>query len=52
MLDHCHATLRKGEPGLVLALLWLEERLFRAAVRQGLPEALERRSRVLLKLKP
>ncbi len=52
VLDHCHATLRKGEPGLVLALLWLEERLFRAAVRRGLPEAFERRSRVRVKLKP
>ncbi|WP_164000479.1 hypothetical protein [Pyxidicoccus caerfyrddinensis] len=49
VLDHCHATLRKGEPGLVLALLWLEERLFRAAVRRGLPDAFERRSRVKLK---
>jgi hypothetical protein len=52
VLDHCHATLRKGEPGLVLALLWLEERLFRAAVRRGLPDAFERRSRVRVKLKP
>lgn len=52
VLDHCEATLRKGEPGLVLALLWLEERLFRAAVRKGLPEAFERRGRVRAKLKP
>ncbi|WP_164018715.1 hypothetical protein [Pyxidicoccus trucidator] len=52
VLDHCHATLRKGEPGLVLALLWLEERLFRAAVRRGLADAFERRSRVRVKLKP
>jgi hypothetical protein len=52
VLDHCQATLRKGEPGLVLALLWLEERLFRAAVRKGLPDAFERRGRVRAKLKP
>lgn len=52
VLDHCHATLRKGEPGLVLTLLWLEERLFRAAVRRGLPDAFERRGRVRVKLTP
>ncbi|MCP3137593.1 hypothetical protein [Pyxidicoccus xibeiensis] len=51
VLDHCRATLRKGEPGLVLALLWLEERLFRTAVRRGLADAFERRSRVREKLK-
>jgi hypothetical protein len=50
VLDHCEATLRKGEPGLVLALLWLEERLFRAAVRRGLPDAFERRGRMRAKL--
>jgi len=50
VLDHCEATLRKGEPALVLALLWLEERLFRAAVRRGLPDAFERRSRMRAKL--
>ncbi|AKQ65650.1 hypothetical protein A176_002562 [Myxococcus hansupus] len=52
VLDHCQATLRKGEPGLVLTLLWLEERLFRAAVRQGVPDAFERRKRALSKLRP
>ncbi|GHG83991.1 hypothetical protein [Comamonas sp. JC664] len=52
VLDHCQATLRKGEPGLVLTLLWLEERLFRAAVRQGAPDAFERRKRALSKLRP
>ncbi|WP_163784238.1 hypothetical protein [Myxococcus vastator] len=52
VLDHCQATLRKGEPGLVLTLLWLEERLFRASVRQGAPDAFERRKRALSKLKP
>ncbi|MFP2926251.1 hypothetical protein ACLESO_13745 [Pyxidicoccus sp. 3LG] len=52
VLDHCRATLRKGEPGLVLALLWLEERLFRTAVRRGAADAFERRSRVREKLKP
>ncbi|MBZ4420136.1 hypothetical protein [Myxococcus sp. RHSTA-1-4] len=52
VLDHCQATLRKGEPGLVLTLLWLEERLFRAAVKKGLPDAFERRGRVRAKLKP
>jgi hypothetical protein len=50
VLDHCEATLRKGEPALVLALLLLEERLFRAAVRRGLPDAFERRSRMRAKL--
>jgi hypothetical protein len=52
VLDHCHATLRKGEPGLVLTLLWLEERLFRAAMHRGLLDAFERRGRVRVKLKP
>ncbi|WP_426752754.1 hypothetical protein [Myxococcus sp. Y35] len=52
VLDHCQATLRKGEPGLVLTLLWLEERLFRAAVRKGVPDAFERRKRALTKLRP
>ncbi|ABF87920.1 hypothetical protein MXAN_4340 [Myxococcus xanthus DK 1622] len=52
VLDHCQATLRKGEPGLVLTLLWLEERLFRAAVRKGAPDAFDRRKRALSKLKP
>ncbi len=52
VLDHCQATLRKGEPGLVLTLLWLEERLFRAAVRKGVPDAFERRKRALSKLRP
>ncbi|MFY2561115.1 hypothetical protein ACN469_26165 [Corallococcus terminator] len=52
VLDHCQATLRKGEPGLVLALLWLEERLFRAAVRRGLKDAFERRKRTRAKLEP
>ncbi|AEI67847.1 hypothetical protein [Corallococcus macrosporus] len=52
VLDHCQATLRKGEPGLVLTLLWLEERLFRASVRKGVPDAFERRKRVLSKLRP
>ncbi|MBU8897003.1 hypothetical protein KRR26_15395 [Corallococcus sp. M34] len=45
VLDHCQATLRKNEPGLALTILWLEERLFRAAVRRGVPEAFERRGR-------
>ncbi|WP_240356239.1 hypothetical protein [Myxococcus eversor] len=52
VLDHCQATLRKGEPGLVLALVWLEERLFRAAVRKGLADAFERRKRTRAKLEP
>lgn len=52
VLDHCLATLRKGEPALVLTLLWLEERLFRAAVRRGVPDAFERRGRVRVKLQP
>ncbi|MCP3164324.1 hypothetical protein [Myxococcus qinghaiensis] len=52
VLDHCQATLRKGEPGLVLALVWLEERLFRASVRKGLADAFERRKRTRAKLEP
>ncbi|WP_254627477.1 hypothetical protein [Myxococcus sp. CA040A] len=52
VLDHCQATLRKGEPGLVLALVWLEERLFRASVRKGLTDAFERRKRTRAKLEP
>ena len=52
VLNHCQATLRKGEPGLVLTLLWLEERLFRASVKKGLPDAFERRVRVRTKLQP
>ncbi|WP_434382677.1 hypothetical protein [Melittangium boletus] len=35
----------KAEPGLALVLLWVEEHLFREALRQGLPEAFERRNR-------
>ncbi|MCE9673552.1 hypothetical protein LY474_37675 [Myxococcus stipitatus] len=50
VIDHCLASMRKGEPGLVLTLLWLEERLFRAAVRRGLPDAFERRGRMRTKL--
>ncbi|MCP3103522.1 hypothetical protein LZ198_32025 [Myxococcus sp. K15C18031901] len=52
VIDHCLATMRKGEPGLVLTLLWLEERLFRSAVRRGLPDAFERRGRMRAKLEP
>ncbi|TSC25912.1 hypothetical protein [Corallococcus sp. Z5C101001] len=50
VLDHCHGTMRKNEPALALALLWLEERLFRASVRRGVPEAFERRTRARAKL--
>ncbi|MCY1042330.1 hypothetical protein OV208_13475 [Corallococcus sp. bb12-1] len=50
VLDHCHGTMRKNEPALALALLWLEERLFRAAVRRGVPEAFERRTRARARL--
>ncbi|AGC46138.1 hypothetical protein MYSTI_04849 [Myxococcus stipitatus DSM 14675] len=52
VVDHCLATLRKGEPGLVLTLVWLEERLFRASVRKGLTDAFERRKRIRTKLEP
>ncbi|WP_324291580.1 hypothetical protein [Corallococcus sp. BB11-1] len=50
VLDHCQGTMRKKEPALALALLWLEERLFRAAVRRGAPEAFERRTRARARL--
>lgn len=50
VLDHCQATMRKSEPALALTLLWLEERLFRASVRRGVPEAFERRTRARAKL--
>jgi hypothetical protein len=50
VLDHCQATMRKGEPALALTLLWLEERLFRASVRRGVPEAFERRTRARARL--
>ncbi|MCP3065233.1 hypothetical protein LXT21_41315 [Myxococcus sp. K38C18041901] len=52
VLDHCQANLRKGEPGLVLTQVWLEERLFRASVRKGLSDAFERRKRMRAKLEP
>ncbi|WP_223645952.1 hypothetical protein [Corallococcus sp. EGB] len=50
VLDHCQGTMRKSEPALALTLLWLEERLFRASVRRGVPEAFERRTRARAKL--
>ncbi|NOK08512.1 hypothetical protein HNS30_05610 [Corallococcus exercitus] len=50
VLDHCQGTMRKAEPALALTLLWLEERLFRASIRRGVPEAFERRARARAKL--
>ena len=35
----------KAEPGLALVLLWVEEHLFRVALRQGVADAFERRNR-------
>ncbi|HEY0097144.1 MAG TPA: hypothetical protein VGB96_22640, partial [Archangium sp.] len=44
--DKCWEHLKpKAEPGLALVLLWLEERLFRVALRQGSEDAFERRNR-------
>ncbi|XXF75247.1 hypothetical protein P2318_19465 [Myxococcaceae bacterium GXIMD 01537] len=44
--DHCWSAMRPDEPGLMLVLLWLEERLFRAGAEQGSRDAFERRNRV------
>jgi hypothetical protein len=44
--DKCWEHLKPGsEPGLALVLLWLEERIFRVALRQGSEDAFERRNR-------
>jgi hypothetical protein len=44
--DKCWERLKpKEEPGLALVLLWLEERIFRVALRQGSEDAFERRNR-------
>jgi hypothetical protein len=44
--DKCWERLKpEDEPGLALVLLWLEERLFRVALRQGSEDAFERRNR-------
>ena len=44
--DTCWERLKpEAEPGLALVLLWLEERIFRVALRQGSAEAFERRNR-------
>jgi hypothetical protein len=44
--DKCWEHLKpKAEPGLALVLLWLEERIFRVALRQGSEDAFERRNR-------
>ncbi|AKJ06633.1 hypothetical protein ATI61_105385 [Archangium gephyra] len=43
--DKCWEHLKpKAEPGLALVLLWLEERIFRVALRQGSEDAFERRN--------
>lgn len=44
--DHCWSVMRPEEPGLMLVLLWLEERLFREGAGQGAQDAFERRNRV------
>jgi hypothetical protein len=44
--DKCWERLApEDEPGLALVLLWLEERIFRVALRQGVADAFERRNR-------
>ncbi|HYO53520.1 hypothetical protein [Archangium sp.] len=44
--DKCWEHLKpEGEPGVALVLLWLEERIFRVALRQGSEDAFERRNR-------
>ncbi|WNG34541.1 hypothetical protein F0U61_13505 [Archangium violaceum] len=44
--DKCWEHLEpKKEPGLALVLLWLEERIFRVALRQGVEDSFERRNR-------
>jgi len=44
--DTCWERVKpKEEPGLALVLLWLEERIFRVALRQGSEDAFERRNR-------
>ncbi|SET99935.1 hypothetical protein SAMN05443639_106240 [Stigmatella erecta] len=44
--DTCWEHLKpKEEPGLALVLLWVEECLFRLALRQGLEDVFERRNR-------
>ncbi len=44
--DHAWNVMRPEEPGLMLVLLWLEERLFRTGAEQGAQDAFERRNRV------
>ncbi|PTL78528.1 hypothetical protein [Vitiosangium sp. GDMCC 1.1324] len=44
--DKCWEHLKpEVEPGLALVLLWLEERIFRVALRQGSEDSFERRNR-------
>ncbi|ADO68449.1 hypothetical protein [Stigmatella aurantiaca] len=44
--DKCWEHLKPQEdPGLALVLLWVEERLFRLALRRGLEDVFERRNR-------
>jgi hypothetical protein len=44
--DKCWERLKpEEEPGLALVLLWLEERIFRVALRQGSEDSFERRNR-------
>ena len=44
--DRCWEHLEpKKEPGLALVLLWVEERLFRTALRQGVETSFEHRNR-------
>jgi hypothetical protein len=46
VVDTCWERLvPKAEPGLALVLLWVEERLFRVALRQGVQDAFELRNR-------
>jgi hypothetical protein len=50
--DKCWEHLKPGkEPGLALVLLWLEERIFRVALRQGVEDAFERRNRAREKVR-
>ncbi|HSP81958.1 MAG TPA: hypothetical protein VLQ93_25785 [Myxococcaceae bacterium] len=44
--DRCWEHMKtEDEPGLALVLLWLEERIFREALRRDAPDAFERRNR-------
>jgi hypothetical protein len=50
--DKCWEHLKpEKEPGLALVLLWLEERIFRVALRQGAEDAFERRNRAREKVR-